>query len=82
MSISVIDSNTKSDLRTIPLPSFVEKYQDANTASLAKGGGNYYENYQLLCSSCNRVKGARPMEYLRAKIKTREKYIKKIQFGE
>ncbi len=36
MSISVIDSNTKSDLRTIPLPSFVEKYQDANTASLAK----------------------------------------------
>ncbi|MFT4967967.1 MAG: hypothetical protein ACI9CD_000984, partial [Candidatus Deianiraeaceae bacterium] len=39
-------------------------------------------NYQLLCSNCNRVKGARPMEYLRAKIKTREKYIKKIQFGE
>ncbi|MFT4967091.1 MAG: 5-methylcytosine-specific restriction endonuclease McrA [Candidatus Deianiraeaceae bacterium] len=48
----------------------------------AKGGGDYYENYQLLCSNCNRVKGARPMEYLRAKIKTREKYIKKIQFGE
>ncbi|MFT4968057.1 MAG: DNA modification methylase, partial [Candidatus Deianiraeaceae bacterium] len=32
----------------------------------AKGGGDYYENYQLLCSNCNRVKGARPMEYLRA----------------
>mgnify|MGYP003346698194 FL=1 len=48
----------------------------------AKGGGDYYENYQLLCSSCNRIKGARPMEYLRAKIITRQKYIKKIQFGE
>jgi len=48
----------------------------------AKGGGNYYENYQLLCASCNRIKGARPMEYLRAKIITRAKYIKKIQFGE
>ena len=48
----------------------------------AKGGGDYYENYQLLCSSCNRIKGARPMEYLRAKILTRAKYIKKIQFGE
>jgi DNA modification methylase len=48
----------------------------------AKGGGNYYENYQLLCASCNRIKGARPMEYLRAKIVTRAKYIKKIQFGE
>lgn len=48
----------------------------------AKGGGDYYENYQLLCASCNRIKGARPMEYLRAKIITRQKYIKKIQFGE
>lgn len=48
----------------------------------ARGGGDYYENYQLLCASCNRIKGARPMEYLRAKIITRAKYIKKIQFGE
>ena len=48
----------------------------------AKGGGDYYENYQLLCSSCNRIKGNRPMEYLRMKIKTREKYIKKVEFGE
>jgi site-specific DNA-methyltransferase (adenine-specific) len=49
----------------------------------AKGGGNYYENYQLLCGSCNRIKGDRPMEYLRMKIEVREKMLKnKIFFGE
>jgi site-specific DNA-methyltransferase (adenine-specific) len=48
-----------------------------------KGGGDYYENYQLLCSSCNKIKGTRPMEYLRIKIKTREEMLKKeIIFGE
>ena len=48
-----------------------------------KGGGNYYENYQLLCGACNRIKGDRPMEYLRLKIKTREDMLGKlIQFGE
>ncbi|GHV72586.1 hypothetical protein FACS1894201_02670 [Bacteroidia bacterium] len=50
---------------------------------IAKGGGNYYENYQLLCGSCNKIKGDRPMEYLRLKIKTREETMKnKIVFGE
>jgi site-specific DNA-methyltransferase (adenine-specific) len=49
----------------------------------AKGGGDYYENYQLLCGSCNRIKGNRPMEYLRLKIKTREEMMEnKIIFGE
>jgi len=49
----------------------------------AKGGGDYYENYQLLCGSCNRTKGDRPMEYLRLKIETRERMMKnKIFFGE
>jgi len=49
----------------------------------AKGGGDYYENYQLLCGSCNRIKGDRPMEYLRLKIKTREEMMaNKIVFGE
>lgn len=48
-----------------------------------KGGGNYYENYQLLCSSCNRIKGDRPMEYLRMKMqKVEEALLKKITFGE
>jgi site-specific DNA-methyltransferase (adenine-specific) len=49
----------------------------------AKGGGDYYENYQLLCGSCNRMKGDRPMEYLRLKIKSREEMMEnKIIFGE
>jgi len=42
----------------------------------SKGGGDYYENYQLLCSSCTRIKGDRPMEYLRLKIETRERMAK------
>jgi site-specific DNA-methyltransferase (adenine-specific) len=47
------------------------------------GGGDYYENYQLLCSHCNKVKGDRPMEFLRQLIKTREDAMKdKIIFGE
>jgi site-specific DNA-methyltransferase (adenine-specific) len=49
----------------------------------AKGGGDYYENYQLLCGSCNKIKGDRMMEYLRLKIKTREEAMEnKIIFGE
>jgi site-specific DNA-methyltransferase (adenine-specific) len=49
----------------------------------SKGGGDYYENYQLLCGSCNKIKGDRPMEYLRIKIKTREEMItNKVIFGE
>ena len=49
----------------------------------SRGGGDYYENYQLLCGSCNRIKGDRPMEYLRLKIETRERMMKdKIFFGE
>ena len=48
----------------------------------SKGGGNYYENYQLLCGSCNSIKGNRPMEYLRMKIAKIEKSKKiNITFG-
>jgi len=30
----------------------------------SKGGGDFFENYQLLCGNCNRIKGDRSMEYL------------------
>lgn len=48
----------------------------------AKGGGDYYENYQLLCGNCNRIKGDRPMDYLCQKIKVREQMLASISFGE
>ena len=49
----------------------------------SKGGGDYYENYQLLCGHCNRTKGDRPMEYLQAKIAKREEHLRRrITFGE
>jgi site-specific DNA-methyltransferase (adenine-specific) len=65
---------TQFDIRHLELDHIIPK---------AKGGGDYYENYQLLCSSCNRIKGDRPMEYLRLKIKSREEMVEnKIIFGE
>ncbi len=33
-----------------------------------KGGTDHIGNLQLLCGSCNRIKGARGMEYLRSKL--------------
>lgn len=48
----------------------------------SKGGGNYYENYQLLCGHCNKVKGNKPMDYLRMKMKKMEDLrVNKIGFG-
>ena len=49
----------------------------------SKGGSDYYENYQLLCGNCNKVKGNRPMEYLRMKIKAKEDLLnKQLSFGD
>ena len=49
----------------------------------AKGGGDYFENYQLLCSSCNRIKGNRPMTYLKTKLERMDKILKdKLTFGD
>jgi len=48
----------------------------------SKGGGDYYENYQLLCSHCNKLKGYRTMEYVRLVVKTRTEMLEKqIIFG-
>lgn len=37
----------------------------------SKGGTDHIENLQLLCGSCNRIKGNRGMEYLRVKLQMR-----------
>ena len=34
----------------------------------SRGGTDHKSNLQLLCSPCNRIKGARPMEYLMARL--------------
>ncbi|MGI9306287.1 MAG: hypothetical protein ACR2P5_03180 [Gammaproteobacteria bacterium] len=34
------------------------------------GGGCEYKNLALLCYNCKSIKGARPMKYLRARLKT------------
>ena len=36
---------------------------------VSKGGNHERDNLQLLCGSCNRMKGDRPMEYLRSRQK-------------
>ena len=36
--------------------------------SQSRGGMNHLENLQLLCPSCNRIKGDRPQEYLMARL--------------
>ena len=47
-----------------------------------QSGGDNYENYQLLCSNCNRMKSDNPMESLRLKIKIRSHLLnRKIIFG-
>ena len=37
----------------------------------SRGGTDHIDNLQLLCSSCNRIKGDRPMEYLVAQLASR-----------
>jgi hypothetical protein len=48
----------------------------------AKGDGDYYENFQLLCGSCNRIKGDRPMEYLMNRLRVIENTHRRISFGD
>ncbi len=54
----------------------IQHFEVDHIVPKSKGGGDYYENYQLLCGHCNRIKGNKPMEYLRAKIAARRKHLK------
>ena len=42
------------------------------------GGAWLLENLQLLCGDCNRIKGDRPMEYLRARLAERRERQKAV----
>lgn len=59
----------------------IRHYEIDHIIPKSKGGGDYYTNYQLLCPSCNRIKGNRPMEYLITKNKKREELLRhKLSF--
>ena len=49
----------------------------------SRGGGDFIENYQLLCGNCNRIKGNRPMEFLLMRIEKRKAHLRnRITFGD
>ena len=43
-------------------------YEVDHVVPVSRGGTDHLENLQLLCSSCNRIKGNRPQEYLIARL--------------
>ena len=59
----------------VPTNSTNKAYFHASNANLL------HKNYQLLCGSCNRIKGDRPMAYLMMKIDKINKLMKyKVSF--
>ncbi len=57
-----------------------ENFEIDHIIPKSKGGGDYYDNLQLLCGHCNRVKGDRPMEDLVAKLRARAKAVTKVSY--
>ena len=44
-------------------------YEVDHMVPQSKGGTGHLDNLQLLCGSCNKIKGNRPQEYLIAQLK-------------
>ncbi len=57
-----------------------ENFEIDHIIPKSKGGGDFYDNLQLLCGNCNKVKGDRPMEDLVAKLRARANSIKKVSY--
>ena len=49
----------------------IQNFERDHIVPRAAGGADVLENFQLLCGSCNRIKGDRTMEYLKARLKER-----------
>ena len=48
----------------------------------SKNGPDSFDNYQLLCGSCNQIKGDRTMHFLNARLSEIENSLSKLSFGE
>lgn len=49
----------------------IQNFERDHIVPQSAGGADIVENFQLLCGSCNRIKGDRTMEYLKARLKER-----------
>ena len=61
----------------------IRHFQVDHRIPKSKGGPDTYENYQLLCGSCNQIKGNRPMAYLKMRIdQINDSMNFRVSFGE
>ena len=60
---------------------YIEDFDIDHIIPKSHGGGDYMENYQLLCRHCNVMKGDKPMEFLLQRVAYIES-IKKYNFYE
>ena len=44
------------------------------------GGGDYLENYQLLCSHCNKIKGDKPMALFLQRLDLTRKLRRQVEY--